>query len=178
MALRAGYYGLKKSLIETIAKLSGAKIVKSIGDGLKLTAAGKLSCDIDTSTMEFKNGKLASKGSSVDYSTNEFDTGRKWIDGSTIYGRTITKAAFASADEFVLTDAIDNIHYLYSEGSYTYIYQNDNVRGSLGSFLNAMANIYYNNSTKKFTFGTSLGGSFARYTDLEVTVYYTKIETT
>lgn len=61
MALRAGYYGVKKSVLAAISNLSGAKVIKSIGDGLKLTSAGKLSCDIDADTMEFKAGKLAAK---------------------------------------------------------------------------------------------------------------------
>lgn len=61
MALRAGYYGVKKNVLSAIAGLSGAKIIKTIGDGLKLTSAGKLSCDIDSETMEFKSGKLAAK---------------------------------------------------------------------------------------------------------------------
>lgn len=65
MALRAGYYGIKKSVLAAISNLSGAKIIKSIGDGLKLTSAGKLSCDIDTDTMEFKSGKLSAKGGSA-----------------------------------------------------------------------------------------------------------------
>jgi len=89
MALRAGYYGVKKSVQAVISNLSGAKIIKSIGDGLKLTSAGKLSCDIDTDTMEFKDHKLSVKqsGSSggITYSTTEVNTGRKWIDGSDIY---------------------------------------------------------------------------------------------
>lgn len=63
MALRAGYYGVKKNVVSAIAGLSGAKIIKTIGDGLKLTNAGKLSCDIDTDTMEFKAGKLSAKNS-------------------------------------------------------------------------------------------------------------------
>lgn len=62
MALRAGYIGIKKSLLNTIKGLSGAKIIKTIGNGLKLTAAGQLSADIDTDTMEFKAGKLSAKG--------------------------------------------------------------------------------------------------------------------
>lgn len=61
MALRAGYYGIKKNVLSAISGLSGAKIIKTIGDGLKLTAAGKLSCDIDSETMEFKSGKLSAK---------------------------------------------------------------------------------------------------------------------
>lgn len=61
MALRAGYYGVKKSVLDAIAGMVGSKIIKSIGDGLKLTSAGKLSCDIDTDTMAFKSGKLSVK---------------------------------------------------------------------------------------------------------------------
>lgn len=62
MALKAGYYGVKKSLFNIIKGLSGAKIIKTIGNGLKLTNAGALSVDIDINTMEFKAGKLSSKG--------------------------------------------------------------------------------------------------------------------
>ena len=46
MALKAGYYGLKKSVIDSLQSLassvSGMKIIKSFGDGLTLTNAGKL----------------------------------------------------------------------------------------------------------------------------------------
>lgn len=59
MALRSGYYGVKKSVLRAIEGLSGAKIIKTIGNGLKLTNAGTLSVDIDTNTMKFINGKLS-----------------------------------------------------------------------------------------------------------------------
>ena len=90
MALRAGYYGVKKNVLSAINKLSGAKIIKTIGDGLKLTTAGKLSRDIDSETMEFKNGKLAAKSKSWDYSIIEVNTGQKWIDGKDIYCKVLT----------------------------------------------------------------------------------------
>lgn len=86
MALRAGYVGIKKTMIGMIEKLSSAKIIKTIGNGLKLTSAGTLSCDIDSNTMEFKSGKLAAKGGGVVYAETEYSTGDKWIDGSVIYG--------------------------------------------------------------------------------------------
>ena len=85
MALKAGYYGVKKSLLDIITGLAGSKIIKSIGNGLNLTDAGALSTDIDTDTMEYKNGKLAAKSVSWDYSTDEVDTGQKWVDGRPIY---------------------------------------------------------------------------------------------
>lgn len=65
MALRSGYYGLKNSVKRTLEKLasdmSGAKIIKTIGDGLSLSAQGALAANIDTDTMEFKDHKLAAK---------------------------------------------------------------------------------------------------------------------
>lgn len=61
MALRAGYYGVKRNMIDFIKSLNGAKVIKTIGDGLKLTSAGALSVDINTETMEFLNGKLSAK---------------------------------------------------------------------------------------------------------------------
>lgn len=90
MALRAGYYGIKKNVLSTISKLAGAKVIKTIGDGLKLTAAGKLSCDIDTDTMEFKAGKLAAKSTGFDFSTDEVNTGQKWIDGKDIFCKVLS----------------------------------------------------------------------------------------
>lgn len=90
MALRAGYYGLKKSMISFISSLSDAKIIKNIGNGLKLTNAGALSAEIDSATMEFKNGKIAAKAVSVDYSTDEALLPEKWIDGKALYRKVFT----------------------------------------------------------------------------------------
>ena len=42
MALKAGYQGVKKSMIDALKSLSGMKVIKSFGDGLNLTSAGKL----------------------------------------------------------------------------------------------------------------------------------------
>lgn len=65
MALRSGYYGLKNSVKRSLEKLasdmSGAKIIKTVGDGLTLSEQGSLAADIDSDTMEFKDHKLAAK---------------------------------------------------------------------------------------------------------------------
>lgn len=45
-----------------------------VGDGLSINSLGVLSAE----------------GVSFDYSTTEFDTGQKWVDGSEIYARVIT----------------------------------------------------------------------------------------
>ena len=90
MALKAGYVGIKKSMTGLLNRLSSAKIIKTIGDGLNLTSAGTLKVDINSETMEFVNHKLSAKSVSIDYSTDEQLTGRKWIDGRDIYEKTYT----------------------------------------------------------------------------------------
>lgn len=79
MSLRAGYKGIKNSLAVGMTafmqKFANALVIKSIGSGLSLSEAGELSA-------------LAQ---SVDYSTTEFNTGKKWIDGSDIYGIVIVE---------------------------------------------------------------------------------------
>ena len=72
MALRAGYYGVKKSMLAAISSLAGAKIIKTIGNGLNLSNAGTLKVDIDADTMEFINGKLAVKSAGFDIKTLEY----------------------------------------------------------------------------------------------------------
>lgn len=76
MALKAGYYGVKKAMLSaiqsTVSKFSDALVIKSIGEGLELDSDGELSC-------------TATGG--VDYSTTEQDTGLKWVDGRTVYKR-------------------------------------------------------------------------------------------
>ena len=98
MALRSGYYGLKnatKKALETLAgQVSGMKIIKSFGDGLNLTSAGKLNLTA-AATNKMGGVKVGSRLTitdgvlsvdNIEYSTTKFDTGKRWVDGSVIYG--------------------------------------------------------------------------------------------
>lgn len=63
MALRAGYYGIKKSVARILEKLAsdmaGAVIIKSVGDGLSISEEGVLSSDgISLTSTEKKVGKI------------------------------------------------------------------------------------------------------------------------
>lgn len=101
MALRSGYYGLKNSVKKALEKLAadtaGMKIIKSFGDGLSLSNAGKLSVTAGTankiggykvgSGLEVNDGVLSVSGGDIDYSTTEQDIGIKWIDGRSVYKR-------------------------------------------------------------------------------------------
>jgi len=108
MALKAGYVGIKKSMLGVINSLAGAKLIKTIGDGLKLTSAGKLSADINPETMEFKSGKISAKATVVNYDTDEVDTGAKWIDGKTIY-RKVLSGTSVPADGSILLSGVDHV---------------------------------------------------------------------
>ena len=81
MALRAGYYGIKKKILEKVNALPG---IKTIGTGLSLSSAGVLS---------------ATGG--IDYSTTEQDTGIKWIDGKTIYKKTIVSSLPNATEKYI-----------------------------------------------------------------------------
>lgn len=146
MALKAGYIGVKKSLLGVINSLSSAKFIKSFGDGLSLSDAGKLSLTSATAStiggikvgsgVAMSGGKLnlsiasdeslggvkAGEGVSidedgtlnvtasggVDFSTDEVDTGIKWIDGKTIY-RKVLSGNSVPADGTTLISGVDHV---------------------------------------------------------------------
>lgn len=118
MALRAGYYGIKKKMLDTIKNVKPVKanptgtatggnlekieinnIIYSIPSGTpyELPVAsdetlGGIKVGDGLSISE--NGVLSVSGGSggggLDYSTTEQNTGIKWVDGSDIYFKTYT----------------------------------------------------------------------------------------
>ena len=122
MALKAGYKGVKKSVLDFISSLSSAKIIKTIGDGLNLTSSGELDVEINPETMEFVENKLSAKSVNVDYSTDEQDMGVKWIDEKTIYSKvfhdvTIPQNAFTLSLTLGAKTDIDKVlYYNVTEG--------------------------------------------------------------
>lgn len=64
MALKAGYMGIKKSMLGLINSISSAKIIKTIGDGLNLTNAGKL--NVTAATASKIGGIKVGSGLSID----------------------------------------------------------------------------------------------------------------
>lgn len=100
MALKAGYIGIKKSMLGLINSLASAKLIKSFGDGLNLTNAGKLNLTAATaqkmggfkvgSGLSMTDGRLdCTVTGGYQYSTTKFDTGLKWTNGATVWGKVI-----------------------------------------------------------------------------------------
>lgn len=98
MALKAGYHGIKKSLLDKLLQMSGALVIKSLGTALSLSDAGELRVrnasdshsgviQPDGETTSIVDGKLVSKGG-VSFTALEQDTGLKWVNGKKIYQKT------------------------------------------------------------------------------------------
>ena len=80
MALRAGYYGLKNTVKNKLEKLaadtSGMKIIKTIGDGLNLTNAGKL--NVTAATDSKLGGFKVGSGLSIEDGVLSAVGGTSW----------------------------------------------------------------------------------------------------
>ena len=113
MALKAGYYGVKKSLIDLVKALASSVIVKDVGDGLEYDEeTGELSAEIKSigDGLELdENGELAATGKSTEYAVTEFDTGEKWINGGAIKGK-IYKVKANQLQESTVTSQIVKGH--------------------------------------------------------------------
>ena len=143
MALKAGHKGIKNTLKLALEKLvadtAGMKIIKTIGDGLQLTDAGKLNVKAATASaiggikvgegLEIEDGVLnVTASGGIDYSTEKQDTGLKWTDGKTIYQKTYVVGDASSTK--VLVDTLTNLSTLIScTGIWNYkLNQQDEIR--------------------------------------------------
>ena len=116
MALKAGYYGVKKAMSSAIqsmiSRFGDALVIKSIGDGLELSEDDELSSEIKSIgdglelseggelSAEIKSigeglalseeGVLSSTSTGgVDYSNTEQNLGIKWTDGKSVYRKVV-----------------------------------------------------------------------------------------
>ena len=72
------------------------------------TTPGQVQPDGETITVT-SSGVISAESGGFDYSTNEFDTGQKWIDGKTIYGKTFTVTElFIPNNDFVGSFSVAN----------------------------------------------------------------------
>lgn len=153
MALKAGYIGIKKSMLGLINSLASAKLIKSFGDGLNLTSAGKLNMTAATASkiggvkvgegLEIEEGvlKVTSTGM-IDYSTVEVDTGVKWIDGKTIYRKTYNIGDATSTKQLIDTLGTDLSEIIAYYGSWNYTLSPQNELRPLPHFASSTTMVY------------------------------------
>ena len=129
MALKAGYIGIKKSMLGLINSLASTKLIKSFGDGLNLTQAGELNMTAATASkiggVKVGDGLSIDEGvlsvdsvGGVDYSTEEVDTGLKWTDGKPIY-RKVYYSATKPASGASLITGVETVVNAYGSQRYT-----------------------------------------------------------
>lgn len=157
-------------MLGLINSLAAAKIIKTIGDGLKLTNAGKLSVDINPETMEFKSGKVSAKATSINYSTTEQNSGKKWIDGKDVYVKTlnITNPTVGLLDD-IIADQVISI-----EGLFHYNLSGYNEYRLFSDYSESgMCIIAQDYESRKLRLRSS---HIDRIAQIIATVYYTKVE--
>lgn len=159
MALRSGYYGLKNSVKRSLEKLasdlSGAKIIKTISNGLTLSDAGALSCSIDSGTMEFtEEGALKAKqqsGFKVIDTTNVIVETTAYT-GTGSYTATVDCAVVAKISTTANTGASVTINDVMVENLY--------VQNGIGS----LTSIYYLKAGDEIEFTSTYTLDPASYT--------------
>lgn len=183
MALKAGYKGIKKSVLESLMSLLGSKSIKSIGNGLSLSEAGELATDIDTDTMEYKDGKLASKATGgVNYSETEVNTGLKWTDGKDIYmksGSLTSNITMNDLNTIITGVNVDTLvgvegseKWSWTDGTYFYPLNTFELGGTGGQY-NQSNFIRYKSADSLFEiFPRSQARTML---ECHATVYYTKV---
>ncbi len=122
-----------------------------------------------------KNGiRYTGGGSLPNYSTTEQDTGIRWIDGKTIYQKTIYFAGGTSGGQYNIPHGVSNLDkVIYLEGFYTDS-SGDNPHMLLPRIATDGYHIGINSITNTYiimTFNTVWGD---RLTDIYVTIKYTK----
>lgn len=110
----------------------------------------------------------------LDYSTSEVNTGAKWIDGSTIYKKTINFGALPNATEKNVAHNITNLNRVIKAEGYSYR-SSDHVTYPI-PFISAPTGTTYNigftvNSTN---IALSTGTDRSNITECYITLYYTK----
>lgn len=178
MALKAGYIGIKKSMLGVINSLASAKLIKSFGDGLNLTSGGKLNMTAATASklggvkigegLDITDGVLSVSASGVvDYSATEVDTGIKWIDGKTIYAKSYFKDSSIPATNTAFDTIADLDNLIDAKGSVTIGSNTLSISfkaSSSGCFPQIMTG---GNVTLSYT------GTISKF---NLTIYYTKTE--
>lgn len=188
MALKAGYIGIKKSMLGLINSLASAKLIKSFGDGLNLTSAGKLNMTSATASkiggvkvgegLEITDGVLnVTSTGAVDYSTEEVDTGVKWVDGKTIYRKTYNIGNATSTKQLIDTLGSELSEVINYFGSWNYQLSAQNEYRPLPHFASSSTMVYpivdRADSNKLYM----IIATAASTKDIKLTIEYTKTET-
>ena len=110
-------------------------------------------------------------GTHEDYGTSEVDTGRKWIDGKTIYSKTIDYGALPNSSSKSVSHGISTIDTVAAAVGVA-----DNTQGTRLVLPYSSAEPYQVSLVVNNTnISTSVGTDRTGYTKTYVTILYTKV---
>ena len=132
---------------------AGMKIIKSFGDGLNLTNAGKLNLTAATANklggvkvgdgLSIDDGVLSADNVGTEYATIEFETGEKWLNGQPIKGITFKLKANELHDATVSQSSVkgqiytdfelSNFEALWIDVSKSFIFLNTRTESPLAT---------------------------------------------
>lgn len=195
MALRSGYYGLKNSVKKALEKLAadtaGMKIIKSFGDGLSLSNAGKLSVTAGTankiggfkvgSGLSVLDGVLSVQGGANIFSGEEVDTGWR-IGDKPVYARYMTANTYSTGVSGCKIGEINDvvrclgIHYSidYSETATGFADLMGSYYSGSSYFPNGGYSKIVNDKTEIWIAGSNAFGAADAKKDFDVLVFYYK----
>lgn len=150
---------------------------RSSAKGIKLTFPAQAE-DLNVKIRITNSGNSSVGGSgALDYSTEEQDTGIKWIDGSTIYQKTVYSAG-GTTGEITISHGISNLeHCIYAEGFFhdTYSGGFDSPLPKLDALNNDIGITEITSTSVKCNVPSVYGDG--RIIDIYITLRYTKSTT-
>ena len=165
MSLKAGYIGIKKSMLGLINSLASAKIIKSFGDGLNLTSAGKLNLTAATASklggvkvgegLSIDNGVLSlAGGGGLVYETTKNEAGT--LNGMKYYTQLIPFYLAGAAAEGWQQSGSSWVNSEFSAGDIDLIIKSTIVNETqAGAYSLTSGTVVFNNSTGVWTLNFS-----------------------
>lgn len=127
-------------------------------------------------SIDAETGVLSASGQSWDYSTNEVNTGQKWVDGSDIFCKVYNNIQLTNGTD-VTVDANfgSDKNVVKIEGMGTYAQNDENTFTSLGNYLTGNDKVVPKVSAGVFL--VEVKDNWSAWTS-HFTIYYTKIQPT
>ena len=151
---------------------------RNSANGIKLTFPAQTeNLNVKVRITDSGNSSVGGGGGSIDYSTEEQDTGIKWIDGSAIYQKTIYSAG-GTTGVTEISHGISNLaHCIYAEGFFHDTYDGgfDSPLPKLDALHNDIGITEVTSTSVKYNVPSVYGDG--RIIDIYITLRYTKSTT-
>jgi len=160
-----------------IAISDAGAISASLGDGLTVNAGKKIIPDVDGTTIgvnETSKKLECLVSGAFDYSTEEFDTGMLWVDGSKVYGKVVQSSSLSTGQNTIAHGITDLAHMVQVCGSVSTVSSGDLPIPVVDSAAANMVGVQAINATNIVLYiGSNYAGTYAP-ASANIVVLYTK----